>query len=150
VAVGCLTLDGLLTVLRSAWKPFSASSWVNWKWSRTIWASEALLGRVKSKSGGQHVLRPGDRVTNNGLPTVVIADDNREILKVLAKLLRPSYRIVAQAEDGGVALRAIQPHQPQLAILDISMPTMNGLEVAGQLWEAKFYESRFPHASNID
>jgi hypothetical protein len=27
-------------------------------------------------------------VTNNGLPTVVIADDNREILKVLAKLLR--------------------------------------------------------------
>jgi CheY-like chemotaxis protein len=76
-------------------------------------------------------------VTNNGLPTVVIADDNREILKVLAKLLRPSYRIVAQAEDGGVALRAIQPHQPQLAILDISMPTMNGLEVAGQLWEAR-------------
>jgi hypothetical protein len=64
------------------------TSWVNWKWSRTIWASEALLGRVKSKSGGQHVLHLGDRVTNNGLPTVVIADDNREILKVLAKLLR--------------------------------------------------------------
>jgi DNA-binding NarL/FixJ family response regulator len=72
-------------------------------------------------------------VLNNGLPTVLIADDNREILKVLAKLLGPSYRIVSTAEDGGTALRAIQTHHPQLAILDISMPIMNGLEVARQL-----------------
>jgi DNA-binding NarL/FixJ family response regulator len=70
---------------------------------------------------------------NNGQPTVVIADDNREILKVLACLLQPSHRIVAQAEDGETALRAIQTHQPELAILDISMPVMNGLEVARQL-----------------
>ncbi len=70
---------------------------------------------------------------NDELATVVIADDNREILKVLAKLLRPRYRIVSAAEDGGTAFRAIQTHQPQLAILDISMPIMNGLEVAGQL-----------------
>jgi DNA-binding NarL/FixJ family response regulator len=70
---------------------------------------------------------------NNGQPTVVIADDNREILKVLASLLQPSHRVVSQAEDGETALKAIQTHQPELAILDISMPTMNGLEVARQL-----------------
>ena len=70
---------------------------------------------------------------NDGPPTVVIADDNREILKVLAKLLPPSYRIVSTAEDGGTAFRAIQRHQPQLAILDIYMPIMNGLEVARRL-----------------
>lgn len=52
---------------------------------------------------------------------------------MLGRLLQPSYRIVAQAEDGDTALRAIQTHQPQLAILDISMPRMNGLEVARQL-----------------
>jgi DNA-binding NarL/FixJ family response regulator len=52
---------------------------------------------------------------------------------VLASLLQPSYKIVAQAEDGDMALKAIQTHQPQLAILDISMPMMNGLEVARQL-----------------
>jgi DNA-binding NarL/FixJ family response regulator len=67
------------------------------------------------------------------LATVVIADDNREILKVLAGLLPPAYRIVSQADDGETALKAIQAHQPQLAILDISMPMMNGLEVARQL-----------------
>jgi DNA-binding NarL/FixJ family response regulator len=72
-------------------------------------------------------------VVENGPPTVVIADDNREMLKALASLLQPSYRIVFQAEDGGGALRAIQTHQPELAILDISMPVMNGLEVARQL-----------------
>ena len=66
-------------------------------------------------------------------PTVVIADDNREILKVVARLLQPSYRIVSQAEDGGAALLAIQAHQPLLAVLDISMPIMTGFEVARQL-----------------
>jgi CheY-like chemotaxis protein len=70
---------------------------------------------------------------NNGHHTVVIADDNREILKVLASLLQPSHRIIAQAVDGETALRAIQTHQPELAILDISMPAMNGLEVARRL-----------------
>ena len=70
---------------------------------------------------------------NNGQPTVVIADDNREILKVLASLLQPSHRVVSQAEDGETAFRAIQTHQPELAILDISMPAMNGLEVARRL-----------------
>jgi DNA-binding NarL/FixJ family response regulator len=52
---------------------------------------------------------------------------------VLASLLQPSHRIIAQAVDGETALRAIQTHQPELAILDISMPAMNGLEVARQL-----------------
>jgi DNA-binding NarL/FixJ family response regulator len=72
-------------------------------------------------------------VIHNGPPTVVIADDHREILKALARLLQTSYAIVFQAEDGETALRAIQTHQPQLAILDISMPVLNGLEVARQL-----------------
>jgi DNA-binding NarL/FixJ family response regulator len=70
---------------------------------------------------------------NNGPRTVVIADDNREILKKIAGLLQPSYKIVSRAEDGEAALRAIKTHQPQLAVLDISMPKMNGLEIARQL-----------------
>jgi CheY-like chemotaxis protein len=74
---------------------------------------------------------------NNGQPAVVIADDNREILKVLAGLLQSSYKIVFLAEDGETALGAIKTHHPQLAILDISMPTMNGLEVARQLRAAR-------------
>jgi CheY-like chemotaxis protein len=70
---------------------------------------------------------------DNGQATIVIADDNREILKLLTRLLQPSFRIVSLAEDGETALRAIQTHQPELAILDICMPMMSGIEVARQL-----------------
>lgn len=70
-------------------------------------------------------------------PTVVIADDNPEILKVMAGLLQLSFTIVAQAADGLEALEAINEHHPQLAILDLSMPKMDGFEVASQLTKDK-------------
>ena len=74
---------------------------------------------------------------NDPKSTVVIADDNPEVLKVVAGLLQPYFAIVAQAKDGFKALEAIREHRPQLAILDLSMPKMNGFEVASQLSKAK-------------
>jgi DNA-binding NarL/FixJ family response regulator len=52
------------------------------------------------------------------------------------QLLRGSYRIVAQVGDGLEAFRAINEHTPQLAVLDISMPKMSGMEVARWLSES--------------
>ena len=61
-------------------------------------------------------------------PTLVLADDNPEILRRLTSLLQTSFSIVAQAEDGYAAFNAIQELRPQLAILDISMifPRLSG------------------------
>jgi CheY-like chemotaxis protein len=73
----------------------------------------------------------------NGEPTVVIADDNAEILKVVRELLQPSFRVVAAAGDGLEALRAINEHSPRLVVLDLSMPGINGMEVARRLSEAR-------------
>jgi DNA-binding NarL/FixJ family response regulator len=70
-------------------------------------------------------------------PTVLIADDNPEILKTLAPLLRPSFRIVAQANEGVAAFTGIEELHPRLAILDVSMPKMNGFEVARRLNQAQ-------------
>ena len=66
----------------------------------------------------------------DGETTVVIADDNAAILEAVGNLLSGSFRIVAQVGDGLEAFRAINEHIPQLAVLDISMPRINGMEVA--------------------
>jgi CheY-like chemotaxis protein len=69
--------------------------------------------------------------------SVVLADDNPRILKMLVELLPPAFSIVAQVDDGELALKAIKELRPRLAILDISMPKMNGLEVAKRLTATK-------------
>jgi DNA-binding NarL/FixJ family response regulator len=69
-------------------------------------------------------------------PTIVIADDNHEILEAVDDLHSGSFRIVAQVGDGLEAFRAIKEQTPQLAVLDISMPKMNGMEVARWLRQA--------------
>jgi CheY-like chemotaxis protein len=69
-------------------------------------------------------------------PTVVVADDNAAILRAVGNLLSGSFRIVAQVGDGLEAFRAINEHTPQLAVLDLSMPNMNGMEVARWLSQA--------------
>jgi DNA-binding NarL/FixJ family response regulator len=69
-------------------------------------------------------------------PTIVIADDNAAILEAVGNLLSGSFRIVARVGDGLEAFRAINEHSPELAVLDLSMPKMNGMEVARWLRQA--------------
>jgi DNA-binding NarL/FixJ family response regulator len=70
-------------------------------------------------------------------PTVVIADDNHGIRRVVAELLHPSFTILAQAADGEAAFKAISELRPAMAILDLSMPKINGFEVARRLCRAQ-------------
>jgi DNA-binding NarL/FixJ family response regulator len=64
---------------------------------------------------------------------VVLADDLSPVLSVVAKLLEGSFDIVGTASDGCRALDAIVTLDPDLAVLDISMPRMSGIEVAREL-----------------
>jgi len=68
-------------------------------------------------------------------PTVAIVDDHPWVRAIVAELLQPMFTVVAQAEDGDAALRVIGDCCPQLVILDINMPKVNGFEVARQLIE---------------
>lgn len=64
--------------------------------------------------------------------SLVIADDHPLLLEGLkAHLERLQYDIVAIARDGATALKEIMENIPDVAILDIEMPYMNGLEVVG-------------------
>ena len=75
----------------------------------------------------------------NGAVKCVIAEDEALLRDSLVQLLGqvwPELEIVAACEDGGSALEAIAAHRPQLALLDIRMPGLSGLEVASALLEA--------------
>jgi DNA-binding NarL/FixJ family response regulator len=64
---------------------------------------------------------------------VVLADDLTAVLSTVAKLLEGSFEIVDMASDGISALDAILTLNPDVAVLDISMPGMSGIEVAREL-----------------
>ena len=65
--------------------------------------------------------------------SVLIAEDEQPQRQALQKMLQelmPEAEIVAVCEDGLSALEAMQQFQPNLALLDIRMPGLSGLEVA--------------------
>ncbi len=64
---------------------------------------------------------------------VVLADDLTPVLATIAKLLQGSFEIVGQASNGTSALATIVALDPDVAVLDISMPGMSGIEVAREL-----------------
>jgi DNA-binding NarL/FixJ family response regulator len=67
--------------------------------------------------------------------TLVLADDHPLILNGLLNLfvLEQEFQVLASCPDGGQALEAVRTHQPDVVILDIRMPVMNGLEVAKKI-----------------
>ncbi len=64
---------------------------------------------------------------------IVLADDLGSVLNTVAKLLEGAFEIVSMAPDGRMALEAILGLEPDLAVLDISMPAMSGIEVVREL-----------------
>ena len=64
---------------------------------------------------------------------VLIADDLEPVLEAVVALLQDSFNVVGMASDGRTALAAILKLEPDLVVLDISMPGMTGIEVAREL-----------------
>jgi DNA-binding NarL/FixJ family response regulator len=69
------------------------------------------------------------------LPTLLLADDHRPLLDYLTDLLSAEFEIVGVLGDGQSAFDAATVLQPDVVVFDISMPVLNGLEVAARLAE---------------
>ncbi|MEV0128063.1 response regulator transcription factor [Dactylosporangium sp. NPDC050688] len=69
---------------------------------------------------------------------VVLADDEELIRAALAALLglEPDLDVVAQAADGRAALDAALAHRPDVAVVDLEMPALDGLQVTAELTRA--------------
>lgn len=64
-------------------------------------------------------------------PRVVLADDHTIILDALKNLLEPEFEVVGRFADGQALIEGAPALNPNVVVLDIGMPTMNGLN-AGQ------------------
>ena len=66
-------------------------------------------------------------------PRIVLADDHTLVLEGLRKILEDECDVVGTAEDGRTLLNVVQEHNPDVVVLDISMPQLNGLDAARQI-----------------
>jgi len=64
---------------------------------------------------------------------IVVADDNARILVVLVSVLASDFEIIATAIDGRSVLNHIQQLKPSVAVLDLNMPGLNGIEIIGEM-----------------
>jgi DNA-binding NarL/FixJ family response regulator len=68
-----------------------------------------------------------------GRPRVLLADDHKLLLGAFEKLLSADCEIVGQVSDGRALVAAAAELKPDIVVLDISMPLLNGLEAARQI-----------------
>jgi DNA-binding response OmpR family regulator len=61
--------------------------------------------------------------------TILVVDDNRDNVEILRALLESQGYIVAEAQDGQTALAKLDEVRPDLVLLDVMMPGMDGWQV---------------------
>jgi DNA-binding NarL/FixJ family response regulator len=66
-------------------------------------------------------------------PRVLLADDHRLLREAFAQLLEPGSDVVGAVADGRALLAAASELHPDIVVLDIAMPLLNGLDAARQL-----------------
>jgi DNA-binding NarL/FixJ family response regulator len=66
-------------------------------------------------------------------PRVLLADDHRLLREAFAQMLEPDCKVVAAVGDGRAVLASAAELHPDVVVLDIAMPLLNGLDTARQL-----------------
>jgi len=66
-------------------------------------------------------------------PQVIVADDHRLVAEGVVKILEKEYSVVATPSDGRSFIEAVEKLRPDLALVDISLPLLNGLDACRHL-----------------
>lgn len=66
---------------------------------------------------------------------IVIIDDHKLFREGVKRILdfEPSYRVVAEGEDGNTAIELVEKYKPDVVLMDINMPDVNGVEATADL-----------------
>jgi DNA-binding NarL/FixJ family response regulator len=66
-------------------------------------------------------------------PRILLADDHKLMAEALQHLLQADFDVVATVSDGRALIKAAAELKPELVVVDIGMPLLNGLDAADQL-----------------
>jgi DNA-binding NarL/FixJ family response regulator len=72
-----------------------------------------------------------------------IADDHALFRKILRStiVLQPGIKVVAEADDGSSAIAMVERHRPEIVLMDINMPVLDGIE-ATRIIRSKFPDTK--------
>ena len=73
------------------------------------------------------------RINTTTRVRVVVADDNEKVREAVVELLSPLFEVVGTAIDGSAACELVALLDPEIVVLDISMPVLSGIEAAVEM-----------------
>src|SRR4051812_13114549 len=118
-----------------AW-PKRAVAWAKWPTRASQYRKPptALAAALSLKPPRQTIDRRDRAMILCPMPrTILIADDDPHIRQLLVFALAKAGLDTVEAGDGEDALRQVETHRPDLIVLDINMPRMDGIEVCRRL-----------------
>jgi DNA-binding NarL/FixJ family response regulator len=80
--------------------------------------------------------RSREKAPGGGQPTVLLADDHEIVVEGLRRTLESEFEVIGAVTDGLTLVTASQELKPDVIVIDISMPLMNGIEAARQIQKA--------------
>ena len=83
-------------------------------------------------------------------PRVLLADDHAGLLRALQRLLGSSCEVVGQVNSGGAVLEAAMTLAPDVVVLDVAMPGLDGLQACRQIKEAQPRVAVIILSANLD
>ena len=90
----------------------------------------ALLRAQVATKAGVEIHDSREEASHSEVPTVMVVDDSVTVRKVASRFLEREGFLVVTARDGVEAMKLLQESQPDIMLLDIEMPRMDGFEVA--------------------
>jgi DNA-binding NarL/FixJ family response regulator len=92
--------------------------------------AKRISGRQERRPAKESVVR-----IMHEKPRVLLADDHTLVTEALAKLFEPEFEVVGRLSDGRALLDLAPKLKPDVVVLDLNMPLLNGMDAGQQLKE---------------
>src|SRR5438105_774234 len=90
--------------------------------------SADVVTRVRDVHCGDHTPVTFEDSGTTSRPRIVVADPQPLVAEAIERLLTPECAIVGRACDGQMLLHIVQTRHPDIAVMDVAMPLLNGLD----------------------